>query len=84
MAGVGFYNQEQNTSLIKLRRMGYNPKYLKKFYKPCKNGYICTLNNEWIVDTKLTSIEKVLFTNNNNRLAIEALNPLFVENGDDN
>lgn len=64
--------------MIKLRRLGYNPAYLKKFYKPAKNGYICTLNSEWIVEATIPAIENTLFGDNNNRLAIEALNPMLV------
>jgi len=80
IAGVGFSNNGKSQgSLIKLRRFGFNPAYLKKFYKPAKNGFICTLNGEWIVENSIPSIENTLFGDNNNRLAIEALNPMLVE-----
>jgi hypothetical protein len=69
IVGAGFVHKD-GSSLVKLRRVGYNPAYLKKFYKPAKNGYICTLNSEWIVEPSIPSIENTLFGDNNNRLAI--------------
>lgn len=87
--GVAFNNDAQQRSVLRLRRFAYAPRYLSRFFKHSENGFMCTLNNEWVAQDSMRAIEKALFQDDNNRLIIETIQPIFVTddrqkpNGDD-